>query len=246
VETINHTGAGDSAIALDNYGERITSFRNLMKRYTSADIEQLTNGVNGLGWIRFRGNHYPPLGVPYQDTLSVNQSHSPLTLYSYLRYAYMGIRGGMRHRVNFNTESNIRNCDLTQVTLNWEGDWLQGTALDATLATTTSRVVGVTPDENFLTSMDGTVTFHHVSNGGVEFETPFYSTMLFLFSFTDGFYNYHLPDFDNYGTNFFECKIMCDQATADRTVVVHDIATAEDFTFLRFQGAPFWTDLQGG
>jgi hypothetical protein len=246
VETINQTGAGDSAIALDNYGERITSFRSLMKRYTSQDIEQLTAGVNGLGWIRFRGNHYPPLGVPYQDTLSVDQSHHSATLYSYLRYAYMGIRGGMRHRINFNTESNVRNCDLTQVTLNWENDWSQGTALDATLATTTARVVGVTPDENFLTSMDGTVTFHHVSNGGVEFETPFYSNMLWLFSFTDGFYNFNLPDFDIYGTNYFECKVMCDQTTSDRTVVVHDIATAEDFTFLRFQGAPFWTDLAGG
>ena len=112
-------------------------------------------------------------------------------------------------------------------------------------ANTTGKFAGVLPQENFLGTMDGTVNFHIATNGGVEFEVPFYSRNLFVFSFARWFSN-GSDSFDDYWNQAWSAKTLLKTTSGQTNIVVQDFATAEDFTFLRFQGAPFFSGTVSG
>lgn len=88
-------------------------------------------------------------------------------------------------------------------------------------------------------SPNGTVSFVYDTNGGVEFELPFYSPNLFQFSpsatLTGGYsQGVIVPEFlRSYNV---ECELF---GASDAGIVVEESAAGEDFMLFRFIGAPF-------
>jgi len=91
--------------------------------------------------------------------------------------------------------------------------------------------------------LDGTVTMDLDSNGGLEVEFPYYSANLYNFSFARNGVG------DNPSQTVLEKlnrSYVASVVTSGKEVVhtygaIVDFAVAEDFTLLRYQGAPIFT-----
>jgi len=240
---INPTGSkADEKIFLDHYGEKIFSFRSLLKRYQTTGIAYQQNSVVGMGTIKIDGTLYPFDGLP--TATSPPNTTVPTALFNYLRYGFMGVRGGYRFRVIMQTESSINQC-YTRVKLMPDAD-MHDTKLGITFASI--QDVGSYQNANYLSDIDGTLLFHMGTNGGIEFEIPYYSHNLFNFAF-DVDFGAQTGDELAMGTLDSHCQSWLWEvhtsgqlANTNKTVVTTDTASAEDFTFLRFQGAPFFTE----
>lgn len=234
---------------LDHFGEKITSFRALLKRFITAEALEAVPAVGNLaGYSRWSFPIYPAV-YPQVGTVSDFDGLKKDSLFAYLRLAYLGMRGGMRHRVipQFQADSTgnplvIRASDYARVTLPSPTSSLivnSGAAFVDVPAATALRQLDRFGMVSFLS---GTVTYHVLSNGGIEFEAPYYSIDLFEFAFSQ---TQAAGGDDSLGkTPYWSKQVIASiasTANSDVTKIfaVHDVATAEDFTFLRFQGAPF-------
>ena len=83
----------------------------------------------------------------------------------------------------------------------------------------------------------GTLDFVVETNGGVEFETPVYTNNMFGISFSDDPFPATNTNIDTEYSRTLHLIQPFD--TYSKTVRLdHDTAAAEDFSFMRFQGAP--------
>jgi len=241
VTSLNKTGeVVTDKIFLDHYGERIASFRSLLKRYVTTDSASVTFGGTKLAQFRAGATMYPvnilPVGEP-----SPNYAFKRDNLFSYLKPAFMGVRGGYRHRLCFT--SSGQEVGYTRASMDVSSGTLQ--PLDLTL---TKLEPGNHLDftGNQRAKLSGSLTFHQATNGGIEFEIPFYSRNLFNFAFANDYaFNTVLDDdlgYDkDFGSNYFTVVKTLLGTSGDTVYVQQDTASAEDFSFFRFQGAPFWT-----
>jgi len=245
-EVINHNDSKiNEKIFLDHYGERVFSFRSLLKRYTTSAGGHYTNGITGNGFIDVSAGLYPQDGLPVP--FEASSDCDPKTLFSYLRYAYMGVRGGMRYRVIVaQGDSSARN-NYTRVQLLSPRSFSDTAMGVTTKALNNTAAIWGTGDYFYTNRLDGGVLYHMATNGGIEFEVPFYSRNLFLFACNN---NFGLNVTDEPGIGFdtimgawdWSCKTAANFANNSYVSVTVDSATAEDFTFLRYQGAPFYTE----
>lgn len=159
---------------------------------------------------------------------SYGNSATRTSLMSYLRYAYVGLKGGVRKRVHHYVNAKGTNSAQVKVTL----------GAVATAAVTGSSYVTTPP----VASVRGTVTFVPQSNGGIEVELPFYSNNLFVKSFSEDLIgdNYNEDMVTKWSKTYITSYDMFD--ANDAGYVIEETGTGEDFTFLRFQGAPFFSD----
>ncbi len=152
-------------------------------------------------------------------------------LYSYLRYAYLGMRGGVRFR--------FRNVGATGVTEHMQ--------VKCTLAPPTTNTTETTSwsstDYGCEAILSGTASFVANTNGGYEVEFPFYSNNLWVFSFVDGLTAGTSTDqmSDFWFRNYRFDSEFASTGTLSAMTIMSEFATAEDFSFLRFQGAPFYS-----
>jgi hypothetical protein len=232
------TGATHDKAHLMNYGEKIESFRAAMKRYTTIDAYIETfSGLTGSNVLRIFGNLYPTIPRPYGGVVG-NDSNEE-TLWNYLRYAYVGMRGGIRYRVRYMSNKNdnrihehVRCTRTESVPFAANGNGI-----------VVNNLANINQVYNRLgMKWEGSVLYHMSSNGGVEFELPYYSVNTFEFANNIA-----------QGTGVYQNDIMVNETVqwdtvfpidnANGTALASvDMATAEDFTFLRFQGAPFHVD----
>lgn len=216
-----------SKVTLDHFGEEVMSFRTLLKRYTPAyDYIRTKATANSL--IRNRRPIYP-LGLTYGAANTQIQN-----LLDYLRFAYLGVRGGLRYRMQFATPDMYDNtyirCGLTNTQTISSGDTV--TALDPSGSTT----------QNMRANLLGQGLFYRPSNGGVEVELPYYSPNLFNFSFANDYIGTNPGADRNMIETWFTCFDLyyLVRAGNDPIAVTMLMATAEDFNLMRFQGAPFY------
>lgn len=220
---LNESTADDTGISKKYFGEEILSFRTALKRYVCYDHIGYYVGLANT-WMRLTMSHFPASLLPYGAT-----SISRQDLFTYLRYAYMGYRGSIRHLVisNATTSSN-------QVATAWSSMNIPTNANSVGQA----WVSGVTEMPFGLTGASLTLTN---TNAGTEVEVPFYSNNLFAFSFNP-------TNDDTLGTNAMEKYwyrnfqyIQSNIVGVDSGTTVQLLASAgEDFTFLRFlAGAPY-------
>merc|ERR1712188_248337 len=104
----------------------------------------------------------------------------------------------------------------------------------------------------FKSGIEGTINYHLLSNGGVEFVTPYYSSNLWQPAFNSGTND---PESEQRNqtinsqmlsgniSRFTYCFTgeLANRPTGEDFAVgslFHDTAIGEDFQFLRFQGAP--------
>ncbi len=223
---LNESTANTMGISELYFGEQPVSFRTLMKRY----VTNYSGAVGAWGVANTYYAHYltrpiiPINGMPYGST-----SVAIVDLYSYLKYAYLGQRGGYRYRIHYS--ALLEGGPLSQTRVARRG--LE--SADVTASTTTTNAA--------MSTLEGTAMFVPQTVGGVEVEFPFYSNNMFVFSFSDvavpaaaiatnemeGTYTRNFDVFvESIGYN------PAGWATLD-------FAAAEDFCFLRFQGAPFYS-----
>jgi hypothetical protein len=145
---------------------------------------------------------------------------------SYLRYAYLGVKGSVRKRVHYFIDSSSKESGQFRASLD---------APSTTVIPASSYNVGVTYGDSY-----GTITMVPHSNGGLEFEVPFYVNNLFVFSFSDDLTS---PSSNGEMTTQWSKSYTTslDSFSAnDAGTIVEESAGAEDLTFMRFQGAPYF------
>jgi hypothetical protein len=221
---LNPSSANNDNISDFHFGEECFSFRSLLKRYVTIATPELNSaGLSGDS-LSLSGPSIPTPKPQY------GASVSDTTLLETIMYAFLGVRGGVKYRVFFrNGRAFIGPNERISVDVREKSTSLSTYAL----AWSTTK-----PN----TDLKGGVSFIPQTNGGVEFELPFYSPNLFAFSFandlvgTGNANNDMLTDWNK----MFQVLCPADEASTANFVSV-DQAIGEDFTFLRFVGTPFYT-----
>lgn len=222
---LNKSSATTETISSDHFGEQVLSFRPALKRYTTAYTATVTSITSLNCWV-IQHSIMPRISPAYGDS-----ANPYTTLFSYLRYAYLGYKGSIRWILSANVPYGVVPMMVQKTSL------LSPSTTNVTSTTVTTT--GTTPDPSYIT---GTVIDNPNTNGGIEVEFPFYTNNLFCFSF-----NYTNDDvlgqesmdrewFRNWQTRFSGL------AGGSPNAIVHgEVASGEDFSFLRFSGAPFYT-----
>jgi hypothetical protein len=217
--TLNDTEADTSDICMQHFGEMPISFRSLLKRFhrTNSIIHTVDSGEVCAGWeLPIIPTMSPTPYVAATDTVS---------LLSYLRPAFLAMRGGFRKRVRLLT-ALYSDSDRINVTRSW-----------ATTTTATPSSYSLTgPSE---TRLEGTVSFVPATNGGIEFELPCYTNNLFFSS------SYEPPSISNHESfdrfaswNYWIEYDHPNSGEGDTITMVEETATADDFMLSRFIAVP--------
>lgn len=218
---LNDSSATTVGICEDHFGEQPLSFRALLKRFMGSQSVASTNSGSNYGSVQIKHQILPINNLPYNDTSLAN----PLDLFSYLRYGFLGIRGGIRFRSR-NAQSSLPTNSL------WYKYCLEppATTFDNS-SSLGSTLVLATPE--------GGVTFVIATNAGVEVEFPYYSNNLFQICFNDDYES--MVTEDNMEDLWFRnARLHFDTYNSSSGYMFAlERAAAEDFSLLRFQGAPF-------
>lgn len=219
---LNPTGAKSREISTRYFGEEVHSFRSLLKRFQTTFNGTAASTATS-GYVSISGSIMPVINPTFSvDTTLV------ATFLGYLRYAYLGWRGGLRKRIRFVSPSMEGMMNNVKVSL---------TSAATSATTTAAGYTAVT--SNVFSLVSGTCAYVPCTNGGIEFEVPYYSNNLFINS----------PDGTNLGTpsatttweqNFVRSYTVRWETMLNSTTfnVYEETAAAEDFTFLRFICAP--------
>jgi hypothetical protein len=224
---LNESTASTRGISQQHFGEEIFSFRAALKRY--AHNVTIPLGASVASDVAIVAQMpVIPVAIPMYDTVVV-----PVTIrhiYHYLAYGFLGVRGGVRKRLRHNSHvSQLAHQHIVQVTLDSIGGTLTPTAV---WSLTEPRA-----------SSRGTVSFVPDTNGGIEFELPYYSSNLFNFSFTEDFVGdgNAVNDQDEVWAKSYTATFeVLDKGGTD-DAIIEEFACGEDFMFVRFTGAPFFS-----
>jgi len=242
---LNETTADLEGLHLHHFGEVVPSFRALLKRYDNYFEASAPAGTAGFHVYTIRGALYSRPGNPigFNTTLSPTNWLSTNNLLDYLRYGYLGMRGGMRFRVYSQGEIDSLG-GYTKV--KFPPEFLVNTA--TLTGSTENFLVNDANTENirayFSNDFNGSLTFHKDSNGGIEFEIPFYNSQLFCFAcdtYFDGLTTSDGLAWDSTWANRWYVSNIYKTAGSETIFGFIDRATAEDFNLMRFQGAPFYS-----
>jgi len=225
---LNESTAQTSTICLEYFGEQPVSFRSLVKRFATSQRFDLALATSD--WYRFSlvNTIIPPLNDPYAAGSTAVEIN---TLFDYLRYAYMGLRGGMRHRLRFLAMTANNTTDHMVVRL-------RETSTSTTVQWTKTNSASFRQNPM---SYNGSVAYIPFNNAGFEFELPMYTNNLFLFSFADDLVGTNgTSDMEEEWVRAYEAFLVVGDNAQKATTLEVDVAAGEDFSFMRFQGAPYY------
>jgi hypothetical protein len=226
---LNKSSASQMHINEEHFGENPISFRLLLKRFASIGSGSYTTSAGAVHVLSLVKNNIPKMQAAY----STAPSSQPIpNLLTYLRYAFLGIRGGVRFRWRFLQNMNTDMYKFAVVS----NDSPSTDAADSVTDTTT---VGATIPSR----IRGTVAFNFNNNAGIEYEIPFYTNNLFVFSFhakLDGGQNTTDDDMEVYWTRTHTVAYFNANASTRQDFDV-EVASGEDFSLLRFSGAPYYS-----
>jgi hypothetical protein len=234
---LNDSSADSSAISLHHFGEVPTSFRTCLKRFVfDNSIQGYTASSAPYGVVQAQDVIFPQNWNPYGNTtVPITQ-----TLFSYMRYAYIGVRGSIRKRIAVIAGGTSTANATCIITLDPEAN------IDPSI---TCEVVHLDSGGSFwydvATTLDGGQQVALSSNTGFEIEFPFYSRNLFHFSFTDNFIGSNpgsSQGMDPYWTRSYSLTAPLSALNNGWNVGFNvDVAAGEDFCFIGFQGAPLFS-----
>lgn len=222
---INSTSASQAHISMDHYGETPISFRALLKRFE--DVNLITGtGTLGTEFSRVTAV-FPILSEPTPSISTDRALGVPASLFSYLRYAFVAFKGGLRRRIRFvNLPSSSDTSRINASLMN----------VSTVYATPSCTIAAdVTTD----TIINGTVMFVPSTNGGVEIEIPFYSNNLYVTAGTSQPYQVSDTNFDSVNMQSYAVQ-METKFTGTTAYVQEEVAFGEDATLIRWIAAvPF-------
>jgi len=220
-EDLNESTANMDGIADLHFGEIPLSFRALCRRFMSPVLEEKSNDPAGM-WVRVP--NYPPAYEPYTP-LPTGTTFS--NLLGYLRYSYLGIRGGMKHRLMVSGNIDVGPNSAAFITLDTPTD---------------SRASYATVPFIFapsLMQMSGTVVEVPFTQGAIEWETPMYTNNLFGLSFSDDMFPATNTNFDPVMLDSSYVSMSWNSDPNDK-IVTHSVAIAEDFSLMKFMGGAIY------
>ncbi len=220
---LNPSTATNDNICDLHFGEQPLSYRALLKRFNTT--HRLSYGSSA-GTFRTVLAKFMTLPVPNGD-FGAGPS-TTTSLFGYLRYAYLGWRGGIVKRIfpYFTTNMDIMSTAKVQLEIAFANDPSYSIAEQTTPVHTTAR---------------GCTVYMTHTNAGVEAEIPFYTDNLYGYSFSSnqkGIVN--VGDYNPRWTRRYEVSFDIDGTTSNG-YVYEDSAAGEDFAFLLFSGAPYFS-----
>lgn len=219
-QPLNPTAAADENVSVLCFGEEVITFRALCKRYVTYWRETQAASTPAYRSTRIHHPVYPPPNYTYGGTAD------ELTHIGYLRYSYLGLRGSVRHRLALSAEVDYGQSQQCCVGLDDSAP-----SNSKAFATSTSLPK---------TRLTGWSRSHVPTNGGIEYEFPFYSNNLFVFSFADDFIGAVANGEMNerFYRNF---TFSQDYNRSGHWGIAFDCAAGEDFTFLRYVGPSYYS-----
>lgn len=228
---LNLSSASPVGICDKYFGERPISFRALLKRYApyqgvyNKDVSLLTNN----GAVYFAYPIMPPIQRAYGAPTPTYAQES-VNLLDYLRYAYIGYKGGIRYMIVSPSTTLAPRGELSPT--------IAGLRVPSS-TNETADAYAFTYNDVYATNLNGQSVEFIKTNAGVEIDLPFYSNNLFAFSFnqtnddTSGSSSMEKTWYRNFyhtvpgsgNTNISSILLGC---------------TGEDFNLLRYQGAPYY------
>jgi hypothetical protein len=219
---LNPSTANKKGINDHFFGEQILSFRTLLKRVMTTDYDSYSMTSTGGTTLVLIRPIFPDNNMPYGAFTGI------IDHFSYLRLAYLGARGGIRVKFRANIGDNPHPMGQVKVTLQPAG----------TVQTTSDA--HVTIGQSF-SHWEGTASFVPSTNGSIEVEFPFYSNNYFFIPLSSGL-NGGMTGGQMENTWFRTFKIEMDLFnTSGSGSLSFDRSAAEDFSFLRFLGAPSYS-----
>jgi len=221
---LNKSSASDVHIAEDYFGERPISFRSLLRRYVHSGFYNVGADANLIKTANVQFPIIPQIQAAYSNvgtTYDLNKN-----LFSYLRYAFVGCRGGIRKRLQlfgFDFDNPHNQAKVS----------LRGMESYASPSGSFTYI----PEP---ASVNGTVTFMAHSNGGIEVELPFYGNNRYLYSFASDLIGDNANGEITEWVSNYEIQVDI-TGSSPAFVVSEESAAGEDFTFVRYQGAPYFT-----
>jgi hypothetical protein len=222
--TLNPTPATTQNIALEHFGEQPLSFRALLKRFVTVAIASPEPSSSPILDVQNRV-------IPYNNMTLGTTVFQFRDLLSYLRQAYLGLRGGSRYRIHTALGVSVAPYAFARA------GFLDPGEADAGVMFAGYYDADVVPSYAIVSGYDSYVPF---TNGGIEAEFPLYTNNSFLFSFYQDQLTY--PGADDVTENLFFRSVdfrfeVSGHSETDVSPVICDYGAAEDFTLLRFQGA---------
>jgi len=214
---LNPTSASLVGINEHYFGEEPLSFRSYLRRFCSSYRRTLSYTTSN-NVFELNSNTLP---LPYPNFGEfVNSGSLFRNLFTYLRYCYLSMRGGIRKRIVLHDSADIANAAVL-VSLLYEESYL---ATDSTANTDTTEL-----------NQTGGVIFMPYTNQGIEFEIPWYSSNTWGFAQTqDYFPTNSIID----GTSTRRYNLSYALGGANRSIpIVEYTAIAEDFMFSNFIAA---------
>lgn len=230
-KTLNASTATCDGISENYFGEEIINFRTLLKRYQNNFNFNFSSSVTANDRVRYNHKIFPFQRVPFNSASTTYNN----TLFSYLQYAYLGYKGSFRHLYSFlrpindnGFASQLITCALTEPS---------DTNEDPITANN-----GVSSAETLVNNLGAIINIERL-NASYEIEYPFYTNNLWCFSCND-------TNDDTLATVgmekewFRNATVLSPPSTAGTgNWCQSKISVGEDFTFLRFLGAPFMTTV---
>jgi hypothetical protein len=216
IEINEETCPGDPASQL-MFGEEPISFRTLLKRYNTV----FWDTVSTTSAARLATSTMPMYPFPNPNFGDTVDGYP--TLFGYLRLAYLGMKGGTRYIAQYSnsTQSGFMARAWAHPSLGY---------LRSSLAESTDFPIY---------QLEGTITTGISLNPNLEFEVPYSYNGLFLLSFNESPYGVTNSLFKAGGRLSIETSVELFGETEVR--YGEHFSTAEDFTFMRFTGAPLFS-----
>jgi hypothetical protein len=230
-----------SCLKVDNtydvfYGESITSFRQLLKRYNyHSSVLAPTTAAGFYTWTiadrdfpRYRGKFSDAINIPVTGAVSIN--NAKLTMLNYLTPAYVGYRGGIRWKYLLSADS-VTGTTFQRVYRNND----RGGSYTSTVVVKNVSTVALfsQTQATALSSLQagGEVTYTR-NQPALEFETPYYEP--YRFSMAKGL------TLAGYGPTYADLVHIISTDLRVTTTGYYDryCAAGEDFTLFLFNGMP--------
>jgi len=213
-------------ICENHFGEMPVSFRSLLKRFWWGTKLEETVPDSGVWQAVVTDTMWPVLA----PTLDIDAPGIVSDLFSYLRYAYMGIRGGIKKRValvSIGVYEPMTTCMVQ--------------TLAPTVTPLSNNMAFVDSTGYIHPDLHGMVLYVPSTQGGIEFELPNYSTSLYGYAQQDPPFAYGGVDvlFPKYSQENFSV-VLDVQPLNNADVVIYRCmnAAAEDFNLMYFYAAP--------
>lgn len=224
--TINPSSVSEKGADEHFYGESPISLRSLFKRFIATTTASIATGViPGLTFLTGSWPIIPAVSPAMGGSVSNAYFVSPL---NHMRYAFLAIRGGMRKRLNFFLNNSINYAPLV-------------VSLVSDDVTTASSIAVANGSSNSFRDasmvMGGSAKFVPSTNGGFEFEIPYYNPNYYSWSCNSNPHISAATSSTSTMSRSYSYSANLGASAASYTLyVVEENATAEDFQLAYFLG----------